>query len=77
MELHGPLPGVPGLFRGRGASPSHAEAGFSHPAPPISCPSFLVSGLDGDWIALFPAAAAWRSNHFRDSPAPDRSQLDP
>lgn len=46
MELHGLLPGVPGLFR--------AEAGFSHPAPPLPRPSFPANGLDGDWIACSP-----------------------
>lgn len=37
---------VPGLFR--------AEAGFSHPAPPLPRPSFPANGLDGDWIACSP-----------------------
>lgn len=62
MKLHGLLPG---LFRGQDWSKRRVGSGS---------PSFHVHGSLG---RLFPAAAAWRSNRFRDSPAPCRSQLDP
>lgn len=57
MELQSLPPGVPGLFRGGGRGSSHGGAGFSHPAPPLSRPSFQVDGLDGDWAACSPLSS--------------------
>lgn len=60
---------VPGLFR--------AEAGLSHPAPPLLlAPASQPTG----WTVTgspVPRCGGLEKQHFRDSPAPCRSQLDP